>query len=188
VPKAFVDLAGAPLLVHSLKALDRAPSIAEVVVAVPATHLTEGRVATDAHGPWRCDVRLIAGGAERQDSVRKGLDAVGKVDVIVIHDAARPFVSPEVVEAAIAMAAQRGAAVVAIPATDTVKQVHADGWVEATPPREGLWLAQTPQIFRADLIRAAHANPGSGAATDDAVLVERMGAREWYLTQPARSR
>jgi 2-C-methyl-D-erythritol 4-phosphate cytidylyltransferase len=177
-PKAFVELGGRPLFIHALRALVRAPSVGAAVVVAPAAEVARARELVERHGPWRCPVTIAAGGAERQDSVRNGLDAVGAAEVIAIHDAARPFVSLEVVEAVITAALRHGAAIVAAPATDTVKQVHAEGWIEATPPREHMWLAQTPQAFRADLIRAAHAGAGSSpAATDDAVLVERLGAR-----------
>lgn len=130
----------------------------------------------------------MAGGAERSDSVRAGLAAAGKARVIAIHDAARPFVSADLVRAVIQAARIHGAAVAAVPATDTIKQVHPEGWIEATPPRERLWLAQTPQAFDADLIRAAHADADASAATDDAVLVERRGGRVYVVPGNADNR
>lgn len=182
LPKAFVELGGIPLVVHSLRALVRAPSISAVVVVAPPDEMARARALIERHGPWHCPVDVTAGGAERQDSVRNGLAAVAAAEIIAIHDAARPFVSPEVVESAIAAAAQHGAAIVAVPATDTVKQVHADGWIEATPPRQHMWLAQTPQVFRAELIRRAHAqSAASSTATDDSVLVEQLGARVYVV-------
>jgi 2-C-methyl-D-erythritol 4-phosphate cytidylyltransferase len=209
-PKALVEIAGAPLLVHALRALIRAPSIGLVVVVAPPDQLPTARTTVQHHGPWRAPVTLVAGGAERQDSVRHGLEAIGAAEVIAIHDAARPFVSADVVEAALAAATRHGAAVVATPATDTVKQVHPDGWITATLPRQHMWLAQTPQVFRADLIRRAHAAAPAGGATDDAILVEQLGMRvyvvrgnpenrkittpddlrwaEWLLAQPPGSR
>lgn len=180
-PKALVEIAGAPLLVHALRALIRAPSIGLVVVVAPPDHLTTAEATVRRHGPWRAQVTVVAGGAERQDSVRHGLEAIGDADVVAIHDAARPFVSADVVEAALAAAIRHGAAVVAAPATDTVKQVHPDGWIEATRPRQHIWLAQTPQVFRVDLIRRAHAAAPAAAATDDAMLVEQLGARVYVV-------
>jgi 2-C-methyl-D-erythritol 4-phosphate cytidylyltransferase len=211
VPKAFVELAGTPLVVHSLRALLNAPSIESVVVVVSPSCLDDARRLLDRHGPWRCMPTLAAGGAERRDSVRNGLAMAGSAELIAIHDAARPFVSREAVEAAVAAAARHGAAIVGTPAVDTVKQLHPDGWIESTLPRRQIWLAQTPQVFRADLIRAAHAQTSiPGDATDDAMLVERLGTRvyvvpgnpenrkittpedlrwaEWVLTRPAGSR
>jgi 2-C-methyl-D-erythritol 4-phosphate cytidylyltransferase len=189
LPKAFVEIGGTPMLVHSLRALVRAPSIAAAVVVAPPQEMSRAQALLERYGPWRCPVDVVAGGAERQDSVRNGLAALDGTAIIVIHDAARPFVSPDVVEAAIAAAAQHGAAIVAVPATDTVKQVHAEGWIEATPPRQRMWLAQTPQVFRADLIRRAHAqSAASSAATDDAVLVEQLGVRVYVVAGNAENR
>jgi 2-C-methyl-D-erythritol 4-phosphate cytidylyltransferase len=188
VPKAFVPLGTVPLFIHSLRALVRAPSIGSVVVVVPDTHVDEANRLAAACGPWSCPVASVAGGAERQDSVRHGLAAIGNPDVVAVHDAARPFVAAEVVEAAVAAAATHGAAVVATPATDTVKQVHPDGWIEATPARQHLWLAQTPQVFRTELLRRAHAAAPAGDATDDAMLVERLGVRVYVVRGNAENR
>lgn len=183
LPKAFVELAGSPLVIRSLRALLGAPSVTSAVVVVPPGSVDAARALVEGHGPWRCPVTVIGGGAERQDSVRNGLAAVGAADLIAIHDAARPFVRADVVEAVIAAAERHGAAIVAAPATDTVKHVHRDGWIESTPPRERTWLAQTPQVFRAELIRAAHAQAGDrhAPATDDAMLVEQLGTRVYVV-------
>ena len=189
VPKAFVELAGTPLVVHSLRAILNVPSIESAVVVVSPTCLEEARQLLDHHGPWRCEPTLAPGGPERHDSVRNGLAVAGSAELIAIHDAARPFVSREAVEAAVAAAARHGAAIVAAPAIDTVKHVHPDGWIEATLPRRHLWLAQTPQVFRADLIRAAHTQtPLPADATDDAMLVERLGTRVYVVPGNAENR
>ncbi len=179
VPKAFVPLGAQPLFIHSVRALLRAPVISDVVVVLPPTREREGRALLDAHGPWRCPVSVVTGGAERQDSVRAGLDSVTDVDVIAVHDAARPFVTADAVERVVAAAQLHGAAILAVPASDTLKQVDADGWIESTPGREGIWLAQTPQAFRADMLRTAHARAFAEkvTGTDDAMLVERLGMR-----------
>jgi 2-C-methyl-D-erythritol 4-phosphate cytidylyltransferase len=182
VPKAFVELGDCPLVIRSLRAMLAAASVTSAVIVAPQRSVDRARSLVAAYGPWRCPVTVTPGGAERQDSVRNGLAAAGGAGLIAIHDAARPFVSPAVVEAVIAAAATHGAAIVARPATDTVKRVHPDGWIESTPPREHTWLAETPQVFRADLIRAAHARADAAdRATDDAVLVERLGARVYVV-------
>jgi 2-C-methyl-D-erythritol 4-phosphate cytidylyltransferase len=175
-PKAFAPLGGKPLFVYALRTFVLAPAVSDAVLVVPARTEEHARSLIDAHGPWRCPIRVAAGGAERQDSVRAGL-AAAQGDLIAIHDAARPFVSSAVVAAAIDAARVHGAAVVAAPASDTVKQVDAAGRIAATLPRDRVWLAQTPQVFKADLIRRAHADALAHgvAATDDAVLVERLG-------------
>lgn len=210
-PKAFVEIGGVPLLVRSLRALLAVPDVGEAIVVGPPDALPEARALLNAHGPFRLRVHLVAGGVERQDSVRHGLAAVDSAALVAIHDAARPFVAPHVVEAVIAAARADGAAIVAVPAVDTVKVVDPDGWIESTPPRSRTWLAQTPQVFRTELIRAAHQQAGDGGpATDDAALVERLGQRvrvvagnadnrkittpadrawaEWYLRQAAAPR
>jgi len=138
--------------------------------------------------PLRLAPTIVAGGVERGDSVRAGLAAAGDARLIAIHDAARPFVSAEVIRAVINAARTYGAAVPGIPATDTIKQVHPEGWIEATPPRARLWLAQTPQVFQADIIRAAHADGTADGATDDAMLVERLGHRVYVVPGDAQNR
>lgn len=208
-PKGFVRLAGEPLVARSLRAMLASPAVTRSVVVVPPGCVERARSLLEPVSDTR-PLLIVEGGAERQDSVRQGLAAAGDAELIAIHDAARPFVSRAVVDAAIAAARQYGAAIVAVPATDTVKQVHPDGWIEATPPRERLWLAQTPQVFSADLLRRAHAQARDSGATDDALLVEALGVRvhvvrgnpenrkittpddlrwaEWLLAQPAAPR
>lgn len=189
MPKAFVPLAGRPLVAHALSTLLAVPAICEAIVVVPPGMEEEARrVLTAGEGPLRA-VRVVHGGAERQQSVRRGLEAVGGAELVAIHDAARPFVSRAAIEAAIETASQHGAAIVAVRATDTVKLVDAEGRIESTPPRVRTWLAQTPQVFRLDLIRAAHAQAGDDAsATDDAMLVERLGHRVRVVAGEAANR
>jgi len=125
---------------------------------------------------------LVEGGATRQESVWKGLNALppplGAEDLVAIHDGARPFLSRQLLEACLKQARRTGAALAAAPVSDTVKRVQ-EGLVEHTLPREHLWLAQTPQVFRRDLILEAHrrAQQDGFVGTDDASLVERLGHR-----------
>lgn len=177
-PKAFVLLAGQPIVLHTLRRLAAVEVIGHVVVAVPESHLDAFRrlVATD--GPWPVPVDAVVGGRDRQQSVLRCLEAVGnECEIVVVHDAVRPFVSAEVVRACVAAAAAAGAALAAEPLQDTLKRVT-DHAVNATVDRRGLWRAQTPQAFRIALLREAHlraAELGS-VATDDAALVEWAGA------------
>lgn len=177
-PKALVDLAGVPLFVRALSAV-AVPAVSAAVVVAPPGGIDRVEALLQRGPTFSCRVRVVEGGAERQDSVRRGL-AVTDSELVAIHDAARPFVTRAVVEAVIATAARHGAAIVAVPATDTVKHVHPDGWIESTPSRDRLWLAQTPQVFRTDLIRRAHAGAGE-SATDDAMLVEGLGTRVYIV-------
>lgn len=190
VPKALVAIAGTPLVVLSARALMVTPQVTALVVVAPQTH--QARVSDLLRGDWTRElpIEIVAGGAERQDSVRAGLAVAGNPDLIAIHDAARPFIDAVTIDAAIRAAQEDGAAVVGIPASDTLKQVNAGNWIMATPPREQMWQVQTPQIFRTDLIRRAHqqAVADQVLATDDSALVERLGVRVRMVRGSAENR
>jgi 2-C-methyl-D-erythritol 4-phosphate cytidylyltransferase len=124
------------------------------------------------------NVQLVHGGRERFDSVANALKALGpEADFVAVHDAVRPCVTAELISAVFARAAEAGAALLAVPVTDTVKRVDDKGKVQGTLPRQGLWLAQTPQVFRRDWLEAAYAGRGQlkQAVTDDAQLIEAAG-------------
>lgn len=174
-PKQYLRLGGAPILVATLRALGRARGLDGIVVAVP-----EGQVAATRRLLARRRVpkilEVVAGGADRQESVWRALQRVPDgARWIVVHDAVRPFVTGALVER-VRAAAARGAATCGIPVRETVKRVK-DGAIEATVERQGLWLTQTPQVFARDLLWEAHekARRDGFAGTDDAVLVERLG-------------
>ncbi|MEZ5292206.1 MAG: 2-C-methyl-D-erythritol 4-phosphate cytidylyltransferase [Vicinamibacterales bacterium] len=179
-PKQFLDVDGRSMLELSLAALAGHPEIDEVIVALPAEYLDP--VPACLARPWPRPVRAVAGGARRQDSVASAF-AAGRpdADVVLVHDAARPFASAALVSRVIAAARAHGAAVPATPASDTVKIGRdADGvrWVSSTVPRDEVFLAQTPQGFsRRVLGTAIDAGRASATATDEASLVERMGGR-----------
>jgi len=175
VPKAFVPLGGKPLWRHAADTFASMAACRALVLVAPAD-----RVA-DVHATWppsdRLLVRIVAGGARRQDSVRLGLAAVPPdVAVVAIHDAARPFIDAATIEAAVAEAARTGAALVAAPVRDTIKRVSG-GRVAETLDRSALWHAQTPQCFRLDVVRRAHeaAERSGWDVTDDCALAERLG-------------
>ncbi len=178
IPKQFLALGGQPIVVHSLRVLNAAPSVREIILAVPEAERDFClREIVASHG-FKKVRQVIAGGAERQDSVRHGLDAMdAKAELVLVHDAVRPFVTTAMIDRVVARAAEVGAAILAIPMRDTVKQVDADGLIEATVDRGRLWLAQTPQAFRTSLLREAHqkALVEGKRATDDAQLVEWLG-------------
>ena len=177
-PKQYLTLAGAPILVLTLRALARCRSLDGLVVAAPADRVEATRELLRRFRVPRV-LGVVPGGAQRQDSVREGLQAApSDAGWIVVHDAVRPFVTPELIERVLAAARVPGAATCGWPVRETVKRVR-DSVVEATLPREGLWLTQTPQAFRRDLLREAHekALRDGYEATDDAMLVERLGGR-----------
>jgi 2-C-methyl-D-erythritol 4-phosphate cytidylyltransferase len=177
-PKAFVVLAGRPMLQWSLDAL-RAAGIADVVVAAPpGTVLAGGGIAVAGEEVALGDgVLAVAGGITRSESVRAALAAAPAADAVVVHDAARPLVTPEHFTAALAALADADCATAAAPVTDTVKDAGPDRLVTATLDRSRLWAIQTPQAFRRPALERAL---GAGEevlaqATDDAWLVERTG-------------
>ncbi len=181
-------MGGEPLFLRAVRALLAVQEVTRVVLVVPPGWEERAKGAIARADPLPLEPTIVTGGTERGDSVRAGLAAAGAAPLIAIHDAARPFVTAEVIRAVIGAARVHGAAVPCIPATDTIKQVHAEGWIEATPPRAHLWLAQTPQVFQADIIRAAHAGVAADAATDDAMLVERLGRRVYVVPGDVQNR
>lgn len=175
VPKALVPCGGKPLLSWSLAALAAVPHITQIVVALPA--------GLDAGNVLPAGVIGVVGGTERSHSVRSALAAVeGDEELVLVHDAARPLITPEEIVrvlAAVAPAEVDGATAAA-PVTDTIKVVEADGvTVSRTLDRDALWSVQTPQVFRRPMLERVLAQPEAiiGAATDDASLVEAAGGR-----------
>ncbi len=182
-PKAFVVLAGRPMLDWSLDALRLVPAVARVVVALP-----EGAVAP-------AGTIGVTGGAERSHSVRAALAAAGELpddEPVVVHDAARPLATPELFERVLGTLAASGAdaVVAAARVTDTIKRAAgADLRVAETLDRGALWAVQTPQVFRAGALARALAQPDAvlAAATDDAGLVEQAGGRVHVVESPAEN-
>jgi 2-C-methyl-D-erythritol 4-phosphate cytidylyltransferase len=175
-PKQYLRLGRVPILVATLRALGRARGIAGIVVAVPAAHVEETRrLLARLRVPRILDV--VAGGADRQESVWRALQRIPEhAERVLVHDAVRPFIDAALVARVLA-AALGGAATCGIPVRETVKRVNDAGAIEATIPRQGLWLTQTPQAFTRALLWEAHdkARRDGFAGTDDAVLVERLG-------------
>jgi 2-C-methyl-D-erythritol 4-phosphate cytidylyltransferase/2-C-methyl-D-erythritol 2,4-cyclodiphosphate synthase len=175
-PKQFLSLGGRPILQRSVDAFVLSDRIADVVVALPRDGVD--RVPEYLRGRSK-PIEIVEGGARRQDSVANAFALVsGRADVVVIHDAARPLVSADVIRRTVDAAVECGAAISALPATDTVKQGDANRFIVGTLPRGEIFLAQTPQAFRVDVLREALAQAGASAdATDEATLAERAGHR-----------
>jgi len=180
INKQYLLLDNKPILAHTLDLFQRADFIDEIVVIVPAEEIEYCRMqVVEKYGMEKVR-QIVAGGVERQNSVLNGLRALDcqDEDVILIHDGVRPFVPLAVVQRSIEMALEYDGALVAVPVKDTVKVIEG-AFVAATPPREALWLAQTPQSFRYNIIRAAHecAEAEGFSGTDDASLLEWSGRK-----------
>ena len=187
IAKALLPLSDVPLFVYPLRTLCGVHDLGGIVLVVPADHQAQAAEMVAHYGPWPFPVEITAGGAERQDSVAAGLSKLDTTtDLVIIHDAARPFVSLACLSACVAAATLSGAAIAALPATDTVKLVANDAVIR-TLERQSVWLAQTPQVFRPSLLRQAYAaaTRDGYAATDDAALVERIGTE--VLVVPGES-
>jgi 2-C-methyl-D-erythritol 4-phosphate cytidylyltransferase len=182
-PKQFLSLDGVPLLLFTLRRLAACPAIASFVIATRAEEV-DSVAASVASANLGKPVRVVRGGDTRQDSVANALAEVpADADLILVHDAVRPLVTPSQIERVIAEAAACDAAILGIPAMDTVKEVKRASLpndvalITATIPRERVVLAQTPQVFRASLLREAFARGREDGVTasDEAGLVERIG-------------
>ena len=181
--KILLPLDGVPVLIRTLRALESSALITEIIVVtredliVPISQLCRDAALSKVS-------KVVIGGSGRAESVLRGIRALPEeTELIAIHDGARPLVTTEVIDQAITMAAQRGAAAPAVPVKDTVKKAH-DGLVEETPDRSSLFAVQTPQVFDASLIRGAlgKAVEENAPITDDCSAVERLGMQV-FLTQ-----
>jgi 2-C-methyl-D-erythritol 4-phosphate cytidylyltransferase len=175
LPKAYVPLMGKPLVVRSLEGLAAVPELDQLVPVVAPADMERFRSLDLSHIPKLAGA--VEGGAERQDSVAAGLASLASgVEIVAVHDAARCLVGPEEVSRVIAAAREHGAAILAQPVRDTIKRVR-EGFVSETPPREECWAAQTPQVFRVEILREAMAKARAEGVigTDDAQLVEQLG-------------
>ena len=166
-PKQFLPLAGKAVVEWTIEVFRKIKVVGQIVLAVPEDDLERAK---------NLGVTVVAGGEERGDSVKNGLKAVAPdTDIVIIHDGARPLITPDIIEKAISEAKEHGAAVVGVPAKDTIKRVGDDLMIKETVDRQALWQAQTPQVFKYEIITRAYAKKGS--ATDDAKLVEDLGIK-----------
>ncbi len=201
--KQFTELGGTPIVIHTLRRFSASPEVSEIYVALRGNELEgfSARLAKEAKDILQKKIHLVEGGEHRQHSVANAMNSVsaGDDDIVLVHDAVRPFVTEEIIHDVIRAAQKYGAAIAGLPAVDTVKQVErtADGaLVTATFPRERVVMAQTPQGFRYDVLKKAfdEAAADGFVGTDEASLVERSGhavavvmgsARNIKITAPA---
>jgi 2-C-methyl-D-erythritol 4-phosphate cytidylyltransferase len=183
--KTYLPIGGRPLVLRTLDRMFSAASVDEVVLVVAGDQITQCELMLRADPVLR-DRRWIlqAGGVTRQQSAKCGLERVeSDAEIVIIHDGARPFVSAGLIDRCVEVAAERDAVVVGLPVRDTIKVVSEDHWIQTTPERSSLWEIQTPQVFKRELIVAAHqqAERESAQVTDDAMVVERLGIPVYVL-------
>ncbi|MBE9537185.1 MAG: 2-C-methyl-D-erythritol 4-phosphate cytidylyltransferase [Proteobacteria bacterium] len=176
--KQYLQIGGRPIIVETLSVFQKAGIINDIILVAPAAELAASKEIIEAARLSKV-IAVIEGGAERQDSIRNGLALLkNDTDLVIVHDGVRPFITEEMIESSVAAAKEAGAAIVAVPVKDTVKRAEGLSVIE-TVPRDELWLAQTPQAFRCDIIKKAYSEAGKNSfiGTDDASLVEAMGKR-----------
>ena len=178
LPKALISIAGKPMIVWTITAFEQTPVVDAIVIVAPSEFISEFEHLR-SENKWRKVVAIVAGANDRQQSVWNGLQAMpSETEWVIVHDAARPLVKPSLI-VSVWEAAQEivTAAIAALPCSDTVKRTLDGVLIAETLDREQIWLAQTPQVFAADLLKEAHeqALKDGCSATDDAMLVERLG-------------
>jgi 2-C-methyl-D-erythritol 4-phosphate cytidylyltransferase len=182
--KQFTELAGTPILIHTLRKFAAVDAIGEIWIALRENEIAGFRVRLESElkNVLSKKIELVVGGEHRQQSVQSALNAIRAAadDIVLVHDAVRPFVTPEIIEEVIDGAKKYGAAIAGLPAVDTVKQVErtSEGaLIKATIPRVGIVMAQTPQGFRYDVLKKAfdEASADGFVGTDESSLVERSG-------------
>ena len=179
-PKQYLTLGGRPILATTLAIFEQMPEITEITVVAQPAALDFCQNQVIAPFGFKKVLRLVPGGKERQDSVYNALKVLHRQndwDLILVHDGVRPFVTPDEVRRVIRAAGKHGAAILALPAQDTVKKVNREGRIQKTLKRQDIWLAQTPQAFQAAIIWRAfvEAYGREFYGTDEASLVEALG-------------
>lgn len=186
VQKQFLEIKGHPVLYYSLKCFQESPLIREIILVTGEKDISYcKKEIVDFYGFTKV-TKVIAGGKERYDSVYQGLLNCENCDYVFIHDGARPFITEKILERGLLGAKKTGACVVGMPAKDTIKIADENGFVAQTPDRSRVWMVQTPQIFRYEVIRSAHESirkKDMKAITDDAMVVEQEKGCKIYLAE-----
>ena len=172
INKLFAPLRGKPLLAWSVDTCQRYSLVQQIVLVLNDEDLARGKKLKNERG-WS-KVTLCPGGSRRQDSVREGLRQIRDCDLVMIHDGARPFLTPDLIEDGLKLVGKTEAAVAAVPVKDTIKLADSERLIKETLKRDRLWAAQTPQIFSFDVIARAYENLAA-EVTDDAAAVEDLG-------------
>ena len=173
VDKMFALLGDKPMLARVIDTFQKCESVDHIVVVVARENLKKCKQLVAEQG-WPKVTEVCPGGKRRQDSVAAGLSQLNQCDWVIIHDGARPLITMDLIDHGLETARETGAAIAAVPVTDTIKLAMDDMVVQGTPPRHSLWAVQTPQVFRFDIITKAH-QQAKYDVTDDATLVEQLG-------------
>lgn len=173
VDKTFAPVRGRPLIAHTLARFEESPLVAEVALVLAAEAVSRGKRLVQEYRLSKVS-RVCPGGKRRQDSVRNGLEALQPCQWVMVHDGARPCLDRAVLDRGLEAVQETGAAAAGVPVKDTIKVVSPDRLVQDTPSRDALWAAQTPQVFRYDLLLQAH-EQCTQDATDDAAMLESLG-------------
>ena len=172
IDKIFTPLLGIPLITHSVESFEAHPMVGAVVLVLPPDNVAQGQSLARQRG-WQKLAAVCPGGPRRQDSVRLGIERLTPLPWVAVHDGARPCAGPDMLERGVEAARETGAAVAAVPAKDTIKVVSSDGLVMDTPPRDGLWMVQTPQVFRYELLLQAHREAPKERAVTERLRIGR---------------
>lgn len=187
--KQFREVSGTPIIIHTLRRFEQADAIAELIIVAPPADVAAFLELAEKHG-LRKPARVVAGGETRTESVRRGLQAMAAetAEIVAVHDAVRPFVTPGEIDRTVEAAREHGAAVLAAPAVDTIKEAEG-GRVARTLDRAKLWHALTPQCFRYELLLRAYERALADGieGTDCSALVERLGAPVFIVEGDARN-
>ncbi len=171
--KLFLALGGKPVIAWSVDVCQNYPNISQIILVLNASNIEKGKLIAQESN-WYKVKDICLGGERRQDSVKEGLQRLKACNWVIIHDAARPFLTYDLLKEGLAAAKETGSAIAAVPVKDTIKYTDDNRNVTATPARSSLWLIQTPQVFRFDIISKAYEHAEEDV-TDDATLVEKLG-------------
>lgn len=185
ISKQYLQLSGVPILTQTLRKFEEAVTISNAILVVPYDDIEY--VEREIVDKYRISkvTDIIAGGKERQDSVRNGLEFIGSdSEIVIIHDGVRPFIASKLIDITVKMAAEEGAVTLGVPVKDTIKSIDGMSVVKETLTRNALWFTQTPQAFRSEIIKKAYkqAYESNYLGTDDSCLVERIGVKVRMIT------
>lgn len=177
IPKPFLKIGGRSVLEHTASRFTGMPNLSKIIVPTSVAYMQQVENMLAGRIPDSIELVVVEGGKERQDSIFNALQQVGEATLVIVHDAVRPFVEPSHIKACCEAAAETGAAVLGVPAKDTIKRIDEIQTVLETPERKEMWQAQTPQVFRKTVLMDAYTKAVNDnfIGTDDASLVERMG-------------